>query len=69
MGEQGKRMNASLTTFEPPETAARMWAFNDVGTCLFIMANAYEDLKMYPEAEEQRGQYRRSTAKCLQPIC
>ncbi len=49
-GEQGKRMNAELTGFEPEITAAEKWALNDVGTCLFIMANAYVDLEMYPEA-------------------
>ncbi len=49
-GEEGKRMNAALTEFEPPQRAAQLWALNDVGTCLFIMAHAYEDLDMYPEA-------------------
>lgn len=51
-GEQGKSMNAELTDFEPPETAAQKWALNDVGTCLFIMASAYEQLEMYPEASQ-----------------
>jgi hypothetical protein len=51
-GAEGKRMNAELTDFEPPETAAQQWALNDVGTCLFIMANAYEELEMYPQAAE-----------------
>ncbi|MGB5605992.1 MAG: hypothetical protein WBN51_05685 [Gammaproteobacteria bacterium] len=49
-GEEGKRMNAELTDFEPVETAAKKWALNDVGTSLWMMANAYADLKMYPEA-------------------
>ena len=49
-GEEGKAMNAKLSTFEPAETASEQWALNDVGTCLFIMADAYADLKMYPEA-------------------
>ena len=49
-GEEGKKMNAELTDFEPPETAAKKWALNDVGTSLFIMAKAYEELKMYPDA-------------------
>ena len=49
-GEEGKRMNAALTDFEPPERAAEQWALNDVGTCLYIMANAYVDLEMYQEA-------------------
>jgi len=43
-------MNAELTDFEPVETAAKKWALNDVGTSLWMMANAYADLKMYPEA-------------------
>ncbi|NNF15195.1 MAG: beta-glucanase precursor [Gammaproteobacteria bacterium] len=51
-GEQGKSMNAGLTDFEPPATAAQKWALNDVGTCLFIMANAYEQLEMYSEASQ-----------------
>lgn len=49
-GEQGKQMNAALTRFEPAETASKQWALNDAGTCLFIMAEAYVELKMYPEA-------------------
>jgi hypothetical protein len=51
-GAEGKKMNAELTDFEPVSTAAQLWALNDVGTCLFIMANAYEELQMYPEAAE-----------------
>ncbi len=51
-GEQGKIMNSEMTRFEPAETAAEKWALNDVGTCLFIMAHAYEDLEMYPQAVE-----------------
>ncbi|MDH3887989.1 MAG: beta-glucanase precursor [Gammaproteobacteria bacterium] len=51
-GAEGKKMNAELSGFEPISTAAELWALNDVGTCLYIMANAYEDLKMYPEAVE-----------------
>ena len=43
-------MNAELTGFEPISIAAQLWALNDVCSCLFIMANAYEELKMYPEA-------------------
>ena len=49
-GEQGKSMNAALTGFEPEPTAAKQWALNDVGTCLFIMGKAYEELEMYSEA-------------------
>jgi hypothetical protein len=49
-GEEGKRMNAAMTDYEPFESAAEKWALNDVGTCLFIMAEAYVDLKMYPDA-------------------
>ena len=49
-GEEGKKMNAELTDFEPAETASKKWARNDAGTCLYIMAQAYEKLKMYPEA-------------------
>jgi len=49
-GEEGKRMNAALTDFEPANTAAEQWALNDVGTCLYIMANAYVELEMYQEA-------------------
>ena len=48
-GEEGKRMNAELTDFEPPETASKKWALNDVGTSLWMRANAYVDLKMFPE--------------------
>ena len=51
-GAEGKKMNAELTDFEPLSTAAQLWALNDVGTCLYIKANAYEELKMYPEATE-----------------
>jgi hypothetical protein len=51
-GEEGKKMNSELTDFEPLSTAAQLWALNDVGTCLYIKANAYEELKMYPEATE-----------------
>ena len=54
-GAEGKRMNAELTDFAPPDTAAQYWALNDVGTSLFIMANAYEELKMYPEAADTYG--------------
>ncbi len=49
-GRQGKAMNASMTDFAPPATAAAKWALNDVGTCLFIMAHAYADVGMYREA-------------------
>lgn len=48
--EEGKRMNAALTDFEPPTTAGQLWALNDVGTCLYIMANAYVELEMYQDA-------------------
>jgi len=51
-GEQGKQMNAELSGFEPAASAAEKWALNDVGTCPFIMATAYEQLKMYPEATQ-----------------
>jgi hypothetical protein len=51
-GEEAKSMNAALTGFEPAKTAAEQWALNDVGTCMYIMANAYVDLEMYPEAVE-----------------
>lgn len=49
-GDEGKRMNATLTGFAPSDTAAQLWALNDVGTCLFIMAHAYEELERYPDA-------------------
>ncbi|NNE18845.1 MAG: beta-glucanase precursor [Myxococcales bacterium] len=51
-GEEGRKMNAELSAFEPSSTAATKWALNDVGTCLFIMGSAYQDLEMYPEAVE-----------------
>lgn len=51
-GEEGRSMNAELTDFEPEPTASQKWALNDVGTCLFIMAHAYEDLKMYADATQ-----------------
>ncbi len=49
-GEEGRQMNAELSDFEPEPTAAQKWALNDVGTCLFIMAHAYEDLGRYQDA-------------------
>ncbi len=51
-GDEGRSMNAELTDFEPEPTAAQKWALNDVGTCLFIMAHAYEDMDMYAEATQ-----------------
>ena len=51
-GEQGKSMNSEMTRYESINTAHDKWALNDVGTCLYIMAHAYEDLKMYPQAVE-----------------
>lgn len=49
-GEQGKKMNASLTTFAPVEKVNDFWALNDAGVCMYIMALTYEKLRMYPEA-------------------
>ena len=49
-GEEGARMNAELTGFEPIGTASTKWALNDVGTTLWMKANAYVEMKMYPEA-------------------
>jgi len=49
-GEKGKKMNSALTYFEPSATAGQLWALNDVGTCLYIMANAYVELEMYQDA-------------------
>ena len=51
-GEEGRRINAELTDFEPVETASKKWALNDVGTSLWMKANAYADMKMYPEATQ-----------------
>ena len=51
-GEEGARMNAELTGFEPIGTAATKWALNDVGTSLWMKANAYVEMKMYPKATE-----------------
>lgn len=51
-GEEGKRMNDELEYFASPEDAAQLWALNDVGTSLYIMATAYEQLEMYPQAVE-----------------
>ena len=51
-GDEGRKMNAELTDFELPATAMQKWALNDVGTCLFIMANAYEELDKYAEATQ-----------------
>ena len=48
--QEGKKMNSEMTDFEPSETAAQKWALNDVGTCLFIMADAYVALENFPEA-------------------
>ncbi|MFK8014080.1 MAG: beta-glucanase precursor [Gammaproteobacteria bacterium] len=49
-GDEGRKMNAALTGFEPEPTAAKLWALNDVGTCLYIMAKAYVELEKYPQA-------------------
>ncbi len=49
-GEEGKAMNAELSTYEPEVTASSKWALNDVGTCMFIMGEAYIQLEMYSEA-------------------
>lgn len=35
-------MQTSLTAPAPADTAATYWALNDVGTCLYIRAQAYE---------------------------
>ena len=51
-GDEGKRMNEELEYFASPEDAAQLWALNDVGTSLYIMATAYEELEMYPQARE-----------------
>jgi len=51
-GEEGKKMNDGLEYFASPEDAAELWALNDVGTSLYIMATAYEELEMYPQARE-----------------
>ena len=51
-GEEGKQMNDGLEYFASPEDAAELWALNDVGTSLYIMATAYEKLEMYPQASE-----------------
>lgn len=51
-GEEGKKMNDGLEYFASPEDAAELWALNDVGTSLYIMATAYEKLEMYPQASE-----------------
>ena len=49
-GAKAKAMNAELKGFETPDKAAKYWALNDVGTCLFIMGHAYVELRMYSEA-------------------
>ncbi|MEM7083919.1 MAG: hypothetical protein AAF465_14415 [Pseudomonadota bacterium] len=49
-GDEGKRMNSTLSAFEPEVSAGELWALNDVGTCLYIMANTYEELQRYPDA-------------------
>jgi hypothetical protein len=51
-GDEGKQMNDGLEYFASPEDAAQLWALNDVGTSLYIMATAYEELEMYPQARE-----------------
>jgi tetratricopeptide (TPR) repeat protein len=38
-------MQAKLKALAPAETAAELWALNDVGTCLFIQGQAHEGLK------------------------
>ncbi len=49
-GEEAKKMNAAMKSYEPSSTASDKWALNDVGACHFMMAEAYVDMKMYPEA-------------------
>ncbi len=39
---QAAEMQASLTAPAPADTASSYWALNDVGTCLYIRAQAYE---------------------------
>ena len=51
-GAEGKRMNDELEYFASPDKVNEYSALNDVGTSLFIMANAYAELEMYPQAVE-----------------
>jgi tetratricopeptide (TPR) repeat protein len=51
-GEEGRRMNASLSGFASSSEAHDYWALNDVGTSLFIAGRAYAELKMYEEAAQ-----------------
>ena len=51
-GAEGKRMNDELEYFASPDKVNEYSALNDVGTSLFIMANAYVELEMYPQAAE-----------------
>ena len=61
-GEEGKKMNAGLTDFAPMDKAFDYWALNDVGTSLFIQAEAYVAMKMYPEAARSTGLWPRITS-------
>ncbi len=40
--QQAADMQAGLTAPAPADTASTYWALNDVGTCLYIRAQAYE---------------------------
>ncbi len=45
-------MNAAMTAFEPSKTAFEKWALNDVGTSLYIMAQAYGAMEADMEAAD-----------------
>ena len=49
---EAQKMQAGLTAPAPSETAATMWALNDVGTCLYIRGQALEALGRNAEASE-----------------
>ena len=49
-GADAQLMQKTLTEKAPADKAHDYWALNDVGTCLFIKAQAFEDQDMNKEA-------------------
>jgi len=51
-GAQGRAMNAALDDFATAQDAAQYWALNDVGSSLFIQAEAYVALRQFDQAAD-----------------
>lgn len=47
---EARKQQASLADFAPDDEAHRLWALNDVGTCLFIEGQAHEKAGRTAEA-------------------